>query len=363
MKKCWIVLLVLSMLLSLVACGSEKTVSVYLLSEQKDYVDGELAYHFTAEYDDYGRPTVAKKDEIKNNALITVTFTYDEHGNRTQKVWACDPVGTDQWERSEIQTDYQLTYNKKGQVIRVDPVSSKESNPTFGYDVEYDSKGRLSRVDYDQPEGELKKNYGYLCWQYYTYDKDGRLESESELWFCENHKGEMKYTVERALYTYDEAGNLATYQAQLAYCEGLIEPTEQDDLEYLDHYRKCSFYYDGEGRLADVSGDPEYVYDGSSASLYSDPNYTFDDKGNLVRIQHDENTWTEYTYTELVLRESEAASAKATAQYLLFDSGICGTGLDYGQLNPVYWQIAPDSPVYYIENNALYYLVNNPVWG
>ncbi len=377
MKRLLATLLMLCMLFSITACGDEtaphvqgsdtqKTLIIYVVTEQKNYTNGELTSSATFQYDACGRPTVIERKQYHDDTsygdmIEKLELTYDEHGNRIRQVYTEAYPDIDTTRQRQI--DFALTYTN-GALTHCDYSSGSENETFLGYDLQYDAQGRLIQVTYNYTEEEIEPSTGRTCWESYTYDKNGKLVAETVC--TQSASGDyymgitVSYSLQRVCYTYNEKGQVTERYLMGTRQDKPISPDEAEKLTYNRPSEQFYFYYDGKGKLARTASGAEYDHDGSSAAIYTDPQYTFDEHGNLLRFQKSDDNWVEYTYMAMEVRSSDAEMAK----HLMH--GIDKTMRRYMELSlmdPLYWTIGPKY-LYYNDVcvNDFYYLVANPLW-
>lgn len=308
MKKLLAFTLTLLMLLSLFGCSKEeaqeeKIVTIYVVTEQKNYFNGELTSTANFEYDGQGRLTVWGYVRTGGSSCKT-ELTYDQAGNVTA---ARDTYLFNNGDEIATLQNMDLTYtnglltgmrvNKNGQCVNELKLS-------------YNSKGQLVLVEY--PLAEAAK--GGPLWQSFEYDKYGRLTQETRCISMSAGPGSAQelYYVSRNCYIYDAQGRLTEQYLCSGQRLAPVSPKNVEEMELAvipsSHY---FFHYDKAGKLAYVGASEEDVYSGGSAEIYSDPDYIFDANGNLIRVHSGEGSWVEYTYQAIQVSESDARMHKA----------------------------------------------------
>ena len=334
MKKALTVILALCLLLSLAACaesgiGSNKKVRIYVVTEQKIYENGELVCSATFEYDDHGRPTVVGFVMADGTGRKS-ELTYDKQGNLVGD--ARTYLYANSSENRTQQTDWTLTYTD-GLLTRAE---RPHGDKTYALDFSYNDDEQLILAEYPHPD----EGMGPYFWQSYDYDADGKLIRETR---CSIQNGEYIYS--RYCYFYDEQGRFVEQYYCSAVSDTRLGPEALDQLDFkVSPYEHFFLYYDEEGRLAYIGDGAEDTYPGGRAEIYSDENYTFDENGNLVRIEqgkklgHDEPSWTEFTYKAIELTESDAVMHKRLIH------GISNFTLSYtanNTMDPLFWEMCP----------------------
>lgn len=346
--------------------GPKDTVTIYVVTEQKQYEKGEVRFSASFRYDERARLTgieMENKSEDYGSRVQTAEMMYDAYGNRVTMTYSDSYPDLDaKYDRT---MSYLLTYTD-GLMTRCDYPEEEQTASEAGFDVEYDEQGRLKLITFRNVEGEIQYYYSYSRWIGYTYDEAGRLLEETNCFLVyetiENGGMEHKtrYEVQKACYKYDEAGKLMEcfYKSARSYDE--VTPANADMLEYGAAGNRFFFHYDAEGKFAKATTDENYVHDGSSASAYSDPDYTFDENGNLVRVQHDDNSWTEYTYMALEVSKADAERARRLTHCI----SICPQYADSAWvLDPLFWELGPRYWYYPpCAQHTFSYLIPNPLW-
>lgn len=362
MKKIVAFLLAVCMLLSLVACGEttgstaggsaeEEAVTIYVVTERKQYVDGVLSGHTVVTYDDKARPLTITQEEIGVQTK-EIALTYDEHGNRTQKMTTTTMAGRD--EPYQYQSDYTLTYTDG--LLTHCQVPGEDS--VAGMDFVYDEAGRLTGIQFD--EAQTERAYAY--WIHFAYDDQGRLAEET---LCkklpENQANPYYYTLTRICYSYGDGGRLSAYTLSSHRSDTPVSVEESAQVVFENEdYERYFFYYDQAGRLAYVMDTPLENYDGGSASIYSNTAYSFDEHGNLVQEDYGAGNYTQYSYVAFELKKSEAQMARRLAH------GITGDMENDMQLDPLYWRLSGGNTfAHFFETQGchpFYYLLPYAQW-
>ena len=352
MKRIFALMFALCILLSLAACkdsgsGSEEKVTIYVVTEQKIYRNGELTVTAAFEYDDHGRPTVMGF-ELADGSGRKSELTYDEYGNLIGDTRTY--LYADNSENHSQQINWNLTYTE-GLLTR-----AERNLDGYTFTFSYNKKRQLVLVEYSQPE----EGMGPSFWQSYDYDADGKLIRETR---CGIQGGEYIYS--RYCYFYDEQGRFIEQYYCSAVSDTRLDPDALDQLDFkvspVEHF---FLYYDEEGKLAYVGNGPEDTYPGGSAAIYSDEQYTFDENGNLVRVDQGKgfgnsgSSWIEYTYKAIEVSKSDAIMHKRLLH------GISQFTLSYTDKNtmdPLFWEMCPIMLyVNNLQNMNFYYLIPYP---
>lgn len=311
MKQFFGILLCLCLLLSMAACErneaqeqapeEEKKITFYLVTEQKTYTNGQLSASAAFTYDAHGRPLVMQLQNMGGKTL-RCQITYDEQGNPIRE--NVQQQYPDMAEPYTYDVEFVPTYeNGRLTAIRQSTVSSDgTSSETVNTQLHYDSEGHLILAEYTG-------NTQYR-WNSYVYDGEGRLVQETRC-MCNQLGVMISYVYRRAIYTYDSEGRLVEHQAVYALSDRLMTQQEADALTYEnaagDH---VYFYYGSDGRLIRTSGIPMTPAPDESQSIYHNDQCSFDENGNLIRVQQGADSWTEYTYAAIEITEEEAVMAK-----------------------------------------------------
>lgn len=361
MKRVFALMFALCMLLSLAACkdsGSEaeEKVTIYVVMEQKNYENGELVNTATFEYDGHGRPTVVgfeKADGFGRKSELT----YDEQGNLVGGLHTqLQANGGGSFSQS---ADWNLTYTN-GMLTR-----AEHTGNGYVYNFQYNDRKQLVLAKFPEPE----EGMGSDLWQFYVYDKNGRLSQEIR---CSAYVSggvglnvTFTYHYSQVCYFYDDQGRLQEQR----FCNARSDTyVGYDDLEQLDFavgaLGPYFFYYDDEGKLAYIGIGAEDTYPGGSAEIYSDEKYTFDENGNLVRVDQgkgwgqSEPSWTEYTYKAITVSKSDASIHKRMAHgisYLTLPYTV------YNTMDPLFWEMCPNDLYNHIMcSMTFYYLIPYP---
>lgn len=349
MKKLFAFALVLLLLLSMAACKSagNSIVTVYVVTEQRDYKNGELVNTATFEYDEHGRPTVVGFKKADGSGLKS-ELKYDKHGNLIQQINSTI-YGGDQPDMVQ-QSDWDMTYT--GDLL----TRVQRQQDGYGLDFQYDKNGRLVLLQYP----ELKEGMDGSIWQNYEYDNEDRLIRETR---CKYQGQEFIYS--RVSYFYDDAGRLIEQYFSSAASDTQAAPEEMDTLSFeISPYEHYFFYYDGEGNFAYVGDGAEDTYDGGKADIYSDEKYVFDENGNLIQVigsrglGETEPSRTEYTYKAMELTQSDAVMHKRLIH------GISNFTLGYtanNTMDPLFWAMCPSTLYQYkLCVGTFYYLIPYP---
>ena len=365
MKRFFATILALLLLLSLAACGEsdsgedagkKKKVTIYVVTEQKIYVNGELSSTATFQYDDRGRPTEVgflKADGSGRKSQLS----YDKKGNRVGDIHTQSFASGEQYEQK---VDWNLTYTH-GLLTQAEMPRGEDAPYVLKF--QYDEEKQLTLVEYPQPELGVS---GYL-WQSYAYDEAGRLTRETRCTFYPDGYGSElpTYTYSQVRYFYDEQGRLTEQCFCSAQTTTDTAPEALDTLDFqVSPYEHYFFYYDEAGKLAYIGNGEEDTYPGGSAEIYSDERYTFDENGNLVRVEQskklgqDQPSWTEYTYKAIEASKSDAVMHRRLIH------GISNFTLSYtvyNTMDPLFWAMCPAALYsYHLCSMPFYYLIPYP---
>lgn len=353
MKKVLAFVLALTLLLAFVGCKkkAEEKVTIYVVTSQKMYVNGTLSDETTFTYDSKGRPLTIQWTNERGNTTKS-EMTYDAHGNRTKETVTQIASGSDKV--SEYEYEYGTTY--KGDQLTGMARPYKDSSVNM--ELSYNKKGQLVKVVCEIPD-ELQNgsgNYYYEVWYSFAYDDAGRLISETVCThYCSN--GSSYERLSRVCYSYDQDGKLTEYSSHSAQSDEPVTPEEADTLAFENneshHY---FFFYTSDGKLdyvEDVAGNKQ-----DGAAIYSNPNYTFDEQGNLLSVV-DGNKKTEYTYTAMEVSKSDAEMAKRLMHGI--SQKFMGM-FNYAVMDPLFWTMCPATVYGPYLRCPVYYLVPNPLW-
>ena len=346
MRKLFATILLIGILLGMTACNRpDRLTTVYVVVGQKNYVKGELSSSASFRYDDHGRPVMVEV-LMADGSGEKVELQYDQYGNRAKQIITLKRANVA--EGHGVPTDWNLTY-ADGLLTHAEMIYDGEDTPQYIIDFYYDGHQRLVLAEYGYPNGG-----GYTRWLSYAYDKDGRLIHETR---CAPNGSKFSYS--RFCYIYDAKGRLIEQYGAFANTKEVLPTEEADALEFtvkdVEHF---FFYYDQEGKLAYVGDGADDTYSGGSAAIYSDERYTFDDNGNLLRVQQGEDSWVEFTYEAMEMRQSDAAMHRRLCHGI---DGFIPPYLTYAIMDPVFWELCPKLLYgHHLWLEPFYYLVPYP---
>lgn len=320
----------------------EELVTIYVVTEQKNYTKFELESTATFEYDDRGRPT-AVGFEMADGFGRKTELAYDETGNL---VWYRNTQSYASGGDSVQELNWNLSYTD-GLLTRAERPYGDGSSYVLNFS--YNDAGQLVLVEYPRPE---KGEGGYL-WQNYVYDENGRLISETRCTI--KHAGGFSF--DQVRYFYDADGRLTEQCFCYAQSDTLGALEDLDELVFeVSRFEHYFFYYDEERKLAYVGDGADDAYPGGSAEIYSDEDYTFDENGNLVRVQRNEHSWVEYTYAAIEINESDVVVHKRLIH------GISNFTLSiYNTMDPLFSEMCPSALYsYHLCSMSFYYLIPYP---
>lgn len=352
MKKLLSIFLALCLLFSMTACGGEQTGEQrrtrYVVTSKKSYREGEVASETVFTYDQKGRPLTAKLTE--ENKTMEATATYDEQGNRIKETFSQEENGATV---NSYEINYNLTY-ENGRVTHCDYVPSYKGDATgMGFDLEYDEKGNLVYVEYNEAYTASLATQ----WHLFEYDSENRLSREFTCHVTPMGPDTNRYTVSCDTYRYE--GNAVITTKSVFYRN---EPISREDLDSItltaipEETYTC--FYDDEGNLIH-SAEGEATYDGDKLSILEDDNYTFDEHGNLLSSGTGDYR-TEYTYEAIELTDEEWENAKQLMHGGL--STIQTYAFLYFTQDPIFFLTAPLSRYFSSNRCPVYYLVPYPLW-
>lgn len=357
MKKLFALLLSVVMLLSMAACGNrkeaeeekEKTVSYYVVTSEKHYNKDELTSSAEFTYDSKGRPLTIKIEMVGERTMET-KLSYDKYGNKVRETYTYTDLETGL--TSTTDEIYELTY--EGDKLTHCDIVDQTGN-RMGFDLQYDDKGRLIRVDYD----EAYTNARASVWHTYEYDDQGRLVQETNGRRMLSPTGvatDMETTTQMR-YQYGENNNVFyTEYSGRVLCEEGSDAAPEVELTKTDYqYNYC---FDKNGKVIYVGADEEDVYKEEYGTLQDDDRYSFDAHGNLLSYANGEAR-VEYTYEKRELTRKEAEMANRLAHGA---SSFMTPYTMFGKMDPLYVDVAP--LVYYAPylKNPVYYLAPCPLW-
>jgi len=239
---------------STVYLGEQPTTTYWLLSGATDYnTDDSVFYEDTYVYDEYGRNTSISRhypDDPDSDHSVTRTYEgayviFEDYGDGYSR-YTYDEDGnliSDKYYSSGSLTEWQYSYDAEGNLIGMTALSDDEIAYTSVFT--YDSRGDLVRRD-----TEFSDYTSVETWDM-TYDEEDNLISE--------------------LYSYSDGG-----------------------YEYGEYYL---LVYDSEGNL---TTEFQYWAEDGEMEYYNTNLYTYDEYGNIVRVDYDSG-YTIYTYTAFVV--------------------------------------------------------------
>ncbi len=252
------------------------------LTEEYIYNDnGAAVSHEVRTYDEDGRLISSVYEGISGSDKET--HTYDEYGR-------------------EKTASYESTYG--------DGENSNYFATTYSY--EYDMWGQRSRV-INQGVGDVVSE------TVYTYDDDGNILMQETT----DNSGRSGY-----YYTYDENGNII--KSTFAYEDEVMYATEY--VLDADGNVVLTRELDGEGNVSS-SQESKYTDGRVSQSTYTSgdytsfTNYTYDERGNLIRYETQDNygTYVANTiYNEKDLRVQEEYSSDTMSYVAVYEYNELG---------------------------------------
>ena len=342
--------LVCAIIAGCTATGPQPKVTIYVVTEQKNYTKNELESTASFQYDAHGRPTTVGF-AMADGSGRKCEIAYDEAGNM---VWHQKTRTYTDGEESVQEWNWNLTYTD-GLLTKAE--RPKDDGTAYTLHFRHDDAGRLVLVEYPEPE---KGASGYI-WQNYVYDENGRLTSETRcIFYAVGLFGAHGYyQCSRVCYMYDENGKLTEQYFCSAQSDDEIAPEELDELDFrVSPFEHFFFYYDEEGKLAYVGDGADDTYSGGSATIYSDENYTFDENGNLVRVQIDSHSWVEYTYKAIEINESDVIMHKRLIHGI---SDFALSNTKNNTMDPLFWAMCPPALYFYnLCSMEFYYLIPYP---
>ena len=309
MKRFFALILTITMLLTMAACNKqadtsapepEEWVTIYLLTSINVYQENVLVGQSDFTYDEKGRPL--EVNWVKDaKEIMSMRFAYDPQGNLTRS----ERVVTYNGKEIVNKVQERVHTYEDGKMTRFTYPSSQGE---FGGNVEYDSEGRVTLVQYDR--SEMMPLSGYYEWYYLDYDHAGRMTLELCCMVYTNEEGEVDYYDAFGFrYSYDQTGNLTEYR----YVDASAQrerpvPGDVDKLELQEtDYNWYTFSYDSNGKLERVENERGAIF--QRAEFEADSSYTFDEHGNLLSVEKN-GVRAEYTYTAVELTKQDAAVAK-----------------------------------------------------
>ena len=335
----------------------EEMVTVYLLSSRKEYVNGELTAETRVKYDDMGRPVLFSSTGKRE---MQCAVEYDDHGNRiretfTEEMTSTDKSGeTNSWTLETTDT-VEYEYNDEGQAVKAELFW--DDKLAYTCNLTYDRRGNLTLAEYQysgKPAG--------LCWAHFVYDSQGRLVEETfctavEMTVDQQELSFVQSRLQRYAYSYNEDGSCVqvTWSSAGAEREGPVEASEMGELDF--EIRETLDY------TFTRSGIPVVLRDDFPLDENGDPQqegWTFDDHGNLIRIEKAEETVVEYTYEAFKLPKSDAQKAQRMMRLSNMPHSISPYSMTMGLL-PLEGAGGPLA-FHYVSNAFYYYMIPNPVF-
>lgn len=292
----------------------EETVTIYLLSSRKEYVNGELAAETRVEYDKMGRPVLFSST---GNKEMQCAVEYDDHGNRIRETYTEEKKFTSEngelssW-TYETSDAVEYEYNDEGQAVKA--AVYRNDDQVYTCDFIYDSRGNLIRVEYHYNEATAGP-----YWANFVYDSQGRLVEETFCLAFEMPIGDqgasfVHSSLQRFAYSYRDDGSYVQVTASTASADR-EDPVAFSEMENMDYGNAETLDY-----TFTRNGIPVVLRDSFTLNETGDPQqegWTFDEHGNLIRSEGTESV-TEYTYEAFKLPKSDAQKA----QRMMRDSNI-----------------------------------------
>lgn len=335
----------------------EEMVTIYLLSSRKEYVNGELKSEIQVEYDDMGHPVLFS---MTGSREMQCAVEYDDHGNRiretfTEEMTSTDKSGeTNSW-TYETSDAVEYEYNDEGQAVKA--TLYHNDTPGLICDLTYDRRGNLTLVEYHY-SGTLGGPY----WAHFVYDSQGRLVEETFCQAGETPIGDqgasfVHSALQRYSYSYNADGSGVQVTGSYASVDSET-PVQVSELDDIDYGREETYDFS-----FTRSGIPVVLRDDFTLDENGDPQqegWTFDDHGNLIRIEKAEETVVEYTYEAFRLPKSDAQKAQRMMRYGNLPGCILPYSMTLG-LVPLEGMAAPLA--FHNVSYAFYYhVIPNPVF-
>ncbi|HYE83327.1 MAG TPA: RHS repeat-associated core domain-containing protein [Clostridia bacterium] len=301
------------------ADGREMTYKYDAVMKQA-YIKDRNGNEITFRYDNRGLLTERKALD----SGITVSFTYDEAGNRasmTDETGSCtyEYNGNNLLEEIEKNGDTQISYTYD-EIGNIESVTDKLGNTTeYTYDkssrmktvtnsgrttaYEYDKNGNRESVAYDSgvtEEYQYDRNNGLLSLvntrangseisgYTYTYDKAGRQISKTDSYGTTEYTYDAAGRIEKVeapgkttIYSYDRSGNrlsqLETYTSEQTI--GSIDGTNMEEIKYI--IKKIEYVYSNTNQLLKLT---EKMLDAEDKEMLEKATtYRYDNNGNQLR--------------------------------------------------------------------------------
>lgn len=355
MKRVIAVVFALCLLVSLAACGkpnnqsTEKKETMYVLTEQKGYQNGQPYATTTYQYDACGRP-LEIRCIVENGDLYLSQLTYDANGNITQEKLSFVYAKTG--ETMDRQHNYGLTY-VDGKLTHCDYTYNQDA--VGGMDLSYDEKGNLVLVEYDDAYEEKLR----FVWHLFEYDAEGRLIRETQCTNMSMADGAPQYHFSRIEYGYD-ADILSSIRHFAAITDYTVDHSKIGTVEFREIDTEYAFSTDKNGYLVYVGREPDPDYPNGQFSIFDfidTDEFVFDEHGNLVKINNDGILWAEYTYAAIEVTSEEAQTAKQ----MMHGISPSMDGI-YVCMDPLFRQLGPMMLYHAPISFVFYYLIPYPMW-
>lgn len=351
---------------------SEETVTVYLLTGRTEWIDGEQTSKTVVEYDELGRPTAIRWDDMRT---VECTMKYDRYGNRTEEkstttISYMDANGVAQEISYGDTYTYDFEYRDDGRIRKctVFRTDGEETVEVEKLKFTYDDHGNVILVEYDWSPDDAYSP----AWDHYVYDEQGRLVQETFCMFSKlmgaDPKDLTQIHLTRYTYGYDENGDLDRLCRSGAVFTGTQAP-EYDELEgveltqyeeYSLNIRNGHILIEDCEDLLDENGNPSGAGD------------TFDEHGNLIReegtvqrkvdgVTVEYEAVTEYTYEAVELPKSDAQRAQRLMEACCLPSEIISYAIYVFGDAFLGWRTRPVA-LHMVSNTGFYYyLIPNPI--
>lgn len=335
----------------------EEMVTVYLLSSRKEYVNGELTAEARVKYDDTGHPVLFSST---GKMEMQCAVEYDDHGNRIRETFTEEKTSTDKSGETnswtyETSDAVEYEYNDEGQAVKA--TLYRNDTPGLICDLTYDRRGNLTLVEYHY-SGTLAGPY----WAHFVYDSQGRLVEETFCQAFETPIGDQGASFVRSLlyrysYSYNADGSGVQVTGSYASVESET-PVQVSELDDIDYGREETYDFS-----FTRSGIPVVLRDDFTLDENGDPQqegWTFDDHGNLIRIEKAEETVVEYTYKAFRLPKSDAQKAQRMMRLSNMPDSISIYSVTIGLL-PLEGAGGPLA-FHNVSYGFYYYMIPNPVF-
>ncbi len=255
MKKLFSLFLCLCLLLGLTACGSRKKAEqpdnkTYLVSMQKTLQADKVTHSASFTYDEKGRPILIEV-EMGKDRRMAAEIVYDSHGNKIAEFYNNFQNNT----QIQQEIHYDLTYTNDQITHCTMSVFNGNKVTDMGFDLHYDSAGRLTLLTYDDHYTVQRQ----CVWHSFTYDASGRLIRETQ---CRKFASASlanpadTYRLTQCRYDYTNDGKVMNFGVYTAETTTPVTPDTLDGLTFVPTPDAYAFCFDDAGKLMYVGSGP-----------------------------------------------------------------------------------------------------------